>query len=122
MDKTREVAVITKDALRAKIAKGEALQLLNVLAPQDYGLGMIKGSLKIPLAELAARADELDETKEIVTYCADAACPASRQAAELLAKEGFRVLAYVGGIKEWTAAQLPVEEDPAAAHPEEANA
>lgn len=122
MDKTQEVAVITKDALRAKIAKGEALQLLNVLAPQDYGLGMIKGSLKIPLAELAARADELDETKEIVTYCADAACPASRLAAELLAKEGFRVHAYVGGIKEWTAAQLPVEEDPAAVHPEEANA
>ena len=33
--------------------------------------------------------------------------------AELLAAKGFKVSAYEGGIKEWTAAKLPVENAPA---------
>ena len=54
MSKTPEVKVMTMDALNDKIVKGEAFQLLNVLDPQYYGLGVIKGSIMIPLAELKA--------------------------------------------------------------------
>ena len=120
MNKTLEAQVITKDALNDKIKKGESFQLLNVLDPKGYDLGVIKGSMKIPLAELEKRSSELDNSKEIVTYCADTSCNASRKAAELLAEKGFKVSAYVGGIKEWTAAKLPVEEAPA--RRDEANA
>ena len=101
---------MTKDELNGKIAKGEAFQLLNVLAPEYYDLGMIKGSIKIPLAELEARFSELDKAKEVVTYCASASCDSSRKAAKLLASKGFNVSAYEGGIKEWTASKLPVDE------------
>ena len=110
MNKTLEVQVITKDALNDKMRKGASLQLLNVLDPQYYSLGVIKGSMKIPLAELGKRFSELDKSKEIVTYCAETACSASRKAAEMLAEKGFNVSAYEGGIKEWTAAKLPIEE------------
>lgn len=101
--------VMTKDELNDKIAKGEAFQLLNVLDPKYYDLGMIKGSLKIPLAELEARFSELDKAVEVVTYCASVTCDSSRKAAELLAAKGYNVSAYEGGIKEWTAAQLSVD-------------
>lgn len=113
MDQAQAVKVITKDALNAMMAKGEPFQLVNVLDPQFYTLGVIKGSLKIPLAELEKRSSELDKSKEIVTYCADASCSASRKAAQLLAGKGFKAGAYEGGIKEWSTAKLPVEEAPA---------
>lgn len=109
MEKTADVKSITKDALNEKIKKNETVQIVNVLDPKDYSLGLIKGSLKIPLAELEKRSSELDKAKDVVTYCADTTCTASRKAAELLAGKGFKVSAYEGGIKEWTAAKLPVE-------------
>ena len=110
MNETLTFKVMTKDALNDKMKKGEQFQLLNVLDPQYYSLGVIKGSMKIPLAELAKRSSELDKSKEIVTYCAETSCSASRKAAEMLAEKGFKVSAYEGGIKEWTAAKLPVEQ------------
>ena len=103
------VKVTTAAELDAKMKAGQSFQLLNVLDPQYYSLGVIKGSLKIPAAELEKRSIELDKSKEVVTYCADASCSASRKAAELLAAKGFKVSAYEGGIKEWVAAKLPVE-------------
>jgi rhodanese-related sulfurtransferase len=120
MNEALEAKVITKDALDDKIKKGEPFQLLNVLDPKNYDLGVIKGSIKIPLAELENRSSELDNSKEIVTYCADKSCSASRKAAQMLAEKGFQVRAYVGGIKEWTADNLPVEA--ASVHLDEANA
>ena len=113
MDKAIEVKVMTKDALNEKIAKGEKFQLLNVLDPQYYNLGIIKGSKKIPLAELDKRLAELDKAQDVVTYCANTSCSASRKPAEMLADKGFKASAYEGGIEEWTAAKLPVDAAPA---------
>jgi len=104
-----DVKVITKDELKRMIDRHQAFQILNVLGPEHYDLGVIKGSLKIPLAELEARAGELDKAQDVVTYCADTSCDASKKAAKLLAEKGFTVSAYEGGAKEWKAAGLPLE-------------
>jgi ArsR family transcriptional regulator len=122
MEIATEVKTITKDALNDKIKKNEAIQLVNVLDPEYYKLGVIKGSLKIPLADLEKRSTELDKAKEVVTYCADVSCSSSRKAAELLAGKGFKVSAYEGGIKEWSAAKLPVEATSAPVEPVKAAA
>ena len=97
---------ITKEELTKELGH---VQVVNVLDPKDYGLGLIQGSQKIPLADLDRRAGELDKTKDVVTYCAGVECNASKQAAEKLAAQGFKVRAYEGGIKEWKAAGLPLE-------------
>lgn len=97
-----QVATITKAELENKINAKEPIQIVNVLAPEHYALGMIPGSMKIPLADLDRRFTELNKHKEIIVYCAGGECMASRQAAEKLADLGFRVRAYEGGIKEWT--------------------
>lgn len=72
-------------------------------------LGLIQGSRKIPLAELDQRVGELDKARDVVTYCASDQCNASKQAAEKLVAQGFKVRAYEGGIKEWKEAGLPLE-------------
>ncbi len=101
-----QVKTITKEELSKKLG---SVQVVNVLDPEWYKLGLIKGSKKIPLAELDKRAKELDRSKEVVTYCASYACNASSEAAKQLAAKGFAVSAYEGGIKEWAEAGLPVE-------------
>ena len=106
---TTALTTISKEELRQKIENRDTVQVVNVLSPEHYSLGMIKGSLKIPLAELDQRLNELDIHKEVVTYCAGVECPASRNAAEKLAARGYNVRAYEGGIKEWKQAAYPLE-------------
>lgn len=103
------VKLITKEELNRKIQYEEPLQIVNVLDPEFYKFGFIKGSKRIPFHELESRLGELDRSKEVVTYCASSECNASRHAAELLAGKGFRVTAYGGGIKEWKEAGLKIE-------------
>lgn len=103
------IQTISKEELSGKIRRRESVQVVNVLQPEHYNLGMIKGSKKIPVAEINQRYRELDKTKEVVTYCASTDCQASREGAEKLAALGFNVRAYEGGIKEWKEAGLPTE-------------
>ena len=107
--KAHDVKTITKEELSAKLASGDSVQIVNVLKPDYYKLGVIKGSKKIPLNELDQRIGELDKTKEVVTYCANYKCSASREAAKKLAKLGYNVSAYEGGAKEWKEAGLPLD-------------
>ena len=94
---------------RRKIDLGEDCQIVNVLSPDYYHLGSIKGSLKIPLDKLEMRLDELDKSREVIVYCAHKECDASKRAAEKLEQHGFCVSAYEVGIKEWKEAGLPIE-------------
>lgn len=105
----KTITTITKEELKKKIDHGENCQIVNVLSPDYYSLGFIKGSLKIPLNELEKRSGELDKSREVVVYCAHSECSASRQAAEKLERLGFGVSAYEGGIKEWKEAGFPLE-------------
>ncbi len=55
----------------------------------------------------AAKAPKKDEP--IVTYCGGVNCPSSKQAAEKLASLGYtNVLAFEGGLQEWTEAGYPL--------------
>lgn len=100
---------ITKDELNKKMQAGEEIQIVNVLSPDKYSLGFIKGSKRIPLEQMDVRASELDRSRLVVTYCASRECNASNAAAEKLAAKGFNVRAYKGGIKEWKEAGLLTE-------------
>jgi ArsR family transcriptional regulator len=110
MTNATQLKEITKDELNEKMHNKKPFLLLNVLAPEGYQMGVIKGSRKIPLAELDKRIKELDKSKDVVTYCANAQCDASHKAAELLAAKGFTVCVYKGGAQEWAAAGLPLDQ------------
>lgn len=102
--------ILTKDELHERLVEGDDLQLVNVLDPRHYGLGMIRNSLKIPYAALSKRWKELDKSREVVAYCSDPSSDRSRMAAELLLAKGFRASWYDGGIREWMAAGLPADD------------
>ena len=106
---TITIKTISTDELKRKMEQREKIVVLNVLEPEGYQLGIIKGSKKIPYTQLEGRLKELDKKHEIITYCAGPICTASKMAAELLASNGYNVRAYEGGIKEWKEAKLPIE-------------
>ncbi len=103
------VRTISKEDLADRLTRNDGVQLVNVLEPEHYDLGMIRGSMRIPVSQIDQRMSELDQSVDVITYCANRNCPASRQAAERLAQSGYNVRAYEGGIQEWTAAGLPTE-------------
>lgn len=102
---------ITKQELSTLVKQGEASQVVNVLEPKYYNLGFIPGSKKIPVAELGARVNELDRSKEVIVYCGSVDCNASTKAAEKLTEMGFKARAYRGGLKEWKESGLPMEQE-----------
>ncbi len=100
---------ITKQELSTKLGS-PGVVVVNVLEPETYDKIHIKGSISIPGGQLqAGRWKELDKSKEVVTHCSSYTCNASREAAEFLAKQGYNVRAYEGGMKEWAESGLPTE-------------
>jgi sulfur dioxygenase len=89
---------------------GTAPQIVDVREPGEFvgPLGHIRGAALMPLAELAARATELDRARPVVTVCRSGA--RSAQAALQLGKAGFgQVANLAGGMLRWRAAGHPVE-------------
>ncbi|MDE1889942.1 MAG: FAD-dependent oxidoreductase, partial [Planctomycetota bacterium] len=75
--------------------------LLDVRTEIEYKAGHIKGCQHIPLDKLASRANELDRSKEIITYCR--AGLRAAQAYRILKNAGFNNVKYMdGGILAWT--------------------
>ena len=93
-------------------ADGDSTVLIDVREPHEYRgeLGHIKGSILIPLRELAARAQELapHKNKQIITICR--AGVRSTTAAAMLTALGFEQVSNLsGGMLDWNEQKLPVE-------------
>ena len=107
---------LTAQELQRMRETEEDLLVINVLAAADYREARIHGSENVPLDrerfadEILAKAGSKDA--KVVVYCASTTCPASPRAAEKLEQAGFRrVYGFVGGIKAWREAGLPVESE-----------
>jgi glyoxylase-like metal-dependent hydrolase (beta-lactamase superfamily II)/rhodanese-related sulfurtransferase len=86
------------------------VQVVDVREPEEFigPLGHIESARLVPLGALAARAQELDSAKPIVTVCRSGA--RSAQATVLLRKAGFDKVANLsGGMLRWRAQRLSVE-------------
>lgn len=103
------VSSISMKELKEKLDRGDPIQIINVLSPKGWEAGVIIGSILIPNSEIEERMNELDQSKETITYCANYRCNASRNAAIKLSKKGFNVRTYEGGIQEWITAGHPIE-------------
>ena len=100
--------VSTLDATR--LINQKDAPLLDVREPAEFAAGHILGAKNLPLAQLGARAAELDKWKArpIIVYC-DGGGRAAR-ALPLLRQRGFsEVYNLNGGFPGWQQAGLPVE-------------
>ena len=110
------VPELSRDELRAKLASGEPFKL--VMAASDFGFRAkhIPGSVHLNThGAHDAHADGfsgLDKNDDIVVYCSNVDCNASRAAISQLLERGFtKVRHYAGGLIDWEAAGLPIQGD-----------
>jgi sulfur-carrier protein adenylyltransferase/sulfurtransferase len=95
------VPEIEPSALSARLAAGDALQIVDVREPHEWAIARIDGARLIPLAALESRLDELSPDREIIVHCKAGA--RSAQAVRRLRAAGFkRVWNLAGGINRWS--------------------
>src|SRR5882672_5613090 len=102
------VPEVSRDELRAKLASGEPFKL--VMAASDFGFRAkhIPGSIHLNTHgahNAADRLSGLEKKDEIVVYCSNIDCRASRAAISELLERGYRnVKHYAGGLIDWETA------------------
>lgn len=91
---------ITVEELKAKFDRGEPVQLLDVREPNEFQICRIEGSKLIPLGQVAARASELDPSRELIVHCKMGG--RSAKAVAQLQERGFsNIYNLKGGILAW---------------------
>jgi len=98
--------VIKSEGLMEALVE-EPLFLLDVRQPDEFAGGRIEGAVNIPLRELGQNLDQLPTDQPIVAICGSG--HRSTVAMAALQMLGYDVKSLAGGMKAWTAAELPVE-------------
>ncbi len=77
--------------------------LVDVLSPESYAKGHIKGAISFPNETInnQSAAAKLPKNAFVVVYCASFHCYASTSAAKKLSELGYKVFDYKGGLQEW---------------------
>lgn len=97
---------ISATELAARLARGDAITVLDVREQWEYEMAHLEGSLLLPLSELTHRSATLDRNVEYIALCHHGM--RSEMAASWLRNQGFtRVINLVGGIDAYS-----VEVDP----------
>jgi molybdopterin/thiamine biosynthesis adenylyltransferase/rhodanese-related sulfurtransferase/molybdopterin converting factor small subunit len=92
---------ITARELKARLDRGEPITLLDVREPHEWDIAHLEGARLIPVAQVQARAAELNTAEDIVVYCKGGT--RSARAVQELRELGFRKLKNLkGGINAWS--------------------
>ena len=103
---------LDKDEMLKRINEGTNFIIVDTIGKYDGNRFRIKGATTVPYLEVIDRRAELEGFDEIIIYCKHSDCVASKKVAlglKLLHVPNVKV--YEGGIDEWTAAGLPLEEE-----------
>jgi rhodanese-related sulfurtransferase len=96
---------VSRDQARQLIDDGA--QLVDVRADHEWEAGRIAGAAHITLAELSARAGEIDRDRPVVLYCRGG--NRSTMAAAALGEAGYDARKLSQGIVGWEEEGLPLE-------------
>lgn len=92
-----------------KRAREGLVTVLDVRPTEEYEAGHVPGAINVPLAELEARLDELDNGQEVVAYCRGPHCVLAFDAVALLRDKGLAAVRLEGGLPEWRLEGHPVD-------------
>jgi rhodanese-related sulfurtransferase len=104
-------ANITREQLVAKMDRGDDFVLVEALSQKHYESSHLPGAINLPY-EFVDEAEKVlpDKNTEIVVYCMNPDCMASREEAREFEEMGYRrVLHYAAGKQDWIHTGLPVE-------------
>jgi len=101
--KDEEAPIETVDALELneRISAGEDLQLIDIREPHEQKIAPFPGARYIPLGQLTRRADELDESRDVIFLCKIG--ERSKYAIRALRSAGYkgRLLNLRDGVNGW---------------------
>ena len=109
--------LITRDELRAAVARGE-VTVVDALPASYFDQQHLPGALNLFVDEARERAHEVlpDKNAAIVAYCSNSACANSEGVVRVLTSLGYtNVRKYREGIQDWVEAGLPTESTASAA-------
>jgi hydroxyacylglutathione hydrolase len=92
---TLTIEQLSAQDLRDALARGDAVQVIDVRSPREWAGGHVEGSINIPVGEITARAGELRRDAPTAVMCEGGF--RSAIAASLLELEGFTRVANVTG-------------------------
>ena len=99
---------IERDELKAELDGGRDLRLVMSMHQTHFDAAHIPGSIQLFDLEQAPALLHLDD--DIVVYCSDRSCSASRLVSQKLIDAGYvHVRHYPGGLSDWLAAGYPLE-------------
>ena len=99
---------INREELKQKLDRQEDFRLVMALGKWEYLAKHIPGSLHF--ATIPEALASLKQEDEIVVYCSDETCIASRALGQLLERHGYsHVLHFAGGLEAWEQAGYPLE-------------
>ena len=102
------VQIFTREELKAKLDRRDAFKLVMAMDQWHYEACRIPGSILLSNKRDADRL--LEKGEEVVVYCSDEACFASRAVADFLERIGYaKVGHFPGGLHDWSAAGYPLE-------------
>ena len=109
----KEEARITVEELNQRIARHEALMILDLRHPLDVLAApqLIPGAIPVKPDELDTHLENIDRNTDVVLYCT---CPneeTSLSVRHKLVERGFQqVKVLTGGLPAWKREQLPLED------------
>ena len=93
--------VVTNEELQSKLEANENMMVLDVRETAEYAFNHIPNAISIPLGELEARMNELNQDQTIYIVCRTG--NRSDLAAQKLAENGYsNVLNVIPGMSQWT--------------------
>ena len=99
---------IGHEELKQKLDRQDPFRLVMALGEWAYQAKHIPGSLHFATMQEALHS--LNKEDEIVVYCSDENCIASKALGQLLERNGYtHVLHFAGGLQEWEQAGYPLE-------------
>jgi rhodanese-related sulfurtransferase len=101
---------ISREELKQMLDQKENFRLVMALADWAYQAKHIPGSIHFGTMREALQSLSRDD--EIVVYCSDENCIASKALGQLLERNGYtHVLHFAGGLADWEQAGYPLEGD-----------
>jgi rhodanese-related sulfurtransferase len=111
---------ITKEQLKERLDRGEAVTILDVRLKYAYEHSTVKLPGAIRVSPYAVESASIPGGGEVVAYDSDPNELTSTHVASELLRKGLKVSVLKGGVPEWLAANFPIEtkEAPRSAPPE----
>ncbi len=96
-----DVREVSPAQLAQRLARGDAIELIDVREPHEWAIAHLPGARLVPLATIGDAASTLSPDSEVVVYCRSG--PRGARAARVLQVAGIReVWNLAGGISRWS--------------------